>query len=87
MPVVPYYRGSPAHVWTTAMSGHGPALATAANSSAVTSPAGEASPADLRPAPTAQRRTREEASAAALAAIASAWEAWASLWFTPHRQP
>ena len=81
MPVVPYYRGRPARVWTAAMSG--PARAAAESSSAAT-PLASPEPA----APPVQGRTREEASAhAATAASASAWELWASHWFTPHRRP
>jgi hypothetical protein len=81
MPVVSYYRGRPACVWTAAMSG--PARAAAESSSTATSSASW-EPA----APPVQRRTQEGTSApAATAASASVWEAWASHWFTPHRRP
>jgi hypothetical protein len=79
MPVAPYYHGRPARIWTAAMSG--PARAAAESSSAATPPA---SPEPA--APSVQRRTGEEASAPA-ATAATAWEAWASHWFTPHRRP
>ena len=81
MPVVPYYHGRPACVWTAAMSG--PAPATTRNPTAAAP-----SPASPRPvAPTAHRMTLEETSAPVVTAgDTSAWEAWASNWFTPHRQ-
>jgi hypothetical protein len=79
MPVVPYYQGRPASTWVMAMSG--PTRAVAAN------PADGTSPASRQPAaPAAWRRAQVETSAHA-AACASAWEAWASNWFTPDRQP
>ena len=81
MPAVLYYRCRPARFWIAAMSG--PARATAAN------PAAATSPASPRPAtPAARLGTPEETSAPAATAVStSAWEAWASNWFTPNRRP
>ena len=81
MPAVPYYLGRPAGFWTAAMSG--PTRATAANLAAVTS---EVSPRAAAPA--ARRRTPEETGAPAATCVSNCvWEAWASNWFTPRRQP
>jgi hypothetical protein len=81
MPAPAYYRGRPARFWIAIMSG--PAPAAAANQAAATSPASQ------RPAAAAARRRTpgETTSPVSTAAGASAWEAWAGNWFTPHRQP
>jgi hypothetical protein len=79
MPIVPYYQGRPASTWVMARSG--PTRAVAAN------PADGASLASRQPAAPAARRRTPVASSARAAASASAWEAWASNWFTPDRQP
>ena len=86
MPVVPYYHGHSARVWTAAMTGHGLAWATAPESPAVAAPAEAASPVSPRPAaPTAQRTTQEHPGSRAIGvASTSAWSTWASLWFVPH---
>jgi hypothetical protein len=86
MPVVPYYRGLPARVWTASMSG--PVRAAAADPTAATSQVASTLPASPRPAaPPARGRAHEEAGAAAATpGSTGAWEAWASHWFTPDRR-
>jgi hypothetical protein len=86
MPVVPYYRGRPAHVWITALTGHRPVQETPANDPAAASPDGQTPPASPRPTtPPAQLSKHPEAGARSLAtASAGPWTTWASHWFTPH---
>jgi hypothetical protein len=79
MPIVPYYQGRPASTWVMARSG--PTRAVPAN------PADGASPVSRQPAAPAARRGAPVGTSARAAASASAWEAWASNWFTPVRQP
>jgi hypothetical protein len=74
--IVPYYQGRPARLWTTGTSGY--ARVTAAK------PAASPTPASLRPA-TRARTGEETSSLPATAAIISAWETWASNWFSPDR--
>ncbi len=86
MPVVPYYRGRPAHAWITAVTGRRAVQETAANEPAAASPDGQTPPASPRPTPPpAQQSTDQEACAHGLtAASVGPWTRWASHWFTPH---
>ena len=80
MPVVPYYQGRPACIWTTAMSGR--MRAAAAN------PAGGTSPAGRQPAiPAGAQRSAPAGISTRAVVSASPWEAWAANWFTPDRRP
>ena len=78
MPVVAYYQGHPASIWSTVMSSPMRAVANPANG-AFTASSQPATPVPQRSAPA---RTSPHP-----AAPASAWEAWAANWFTPGRQP
>jgi hypothetical protein len=78
MSTVPYYQGRPARLWTAVMS-------RSARTAAAT-PAAPASP--VSPRPTAQRKKPEEASLPFIpVANTSAWEVWASNWFTRTASP
>jgi hypothetical protein len=86
MPVVPYYRGRPAHVWITAVTGRRSMQEAAANEPAMASPDGRTPPASSRPTtPPAQQSTHQEPGASSPAtASVGPWTTWASHWFTPH---